>query len=118
MRALVAVFLLLTITCATPGGGGGIIQVAKDCTIQAGRDTAGPAIAEIESAVAMPTVASALAALERIAGTYGIAFVSCVVDRVTDESRMNLLRSNNQDPIAMRKMVNGRAWLDEHPSGL
>jgi hypothetical protein len=101
--------------CATTPSGGGPITVAKDCVIQAG-ETAGVAITEVESAVALPTVASAIAALERIAGQYGVAFVSCVVDRIVGESNIAFARSNEQDPVAMRKIFNGREWLARHPS--
>lgn len=113
LLALLSTWLALP-SCATTSSP---IAVTKDCLIQAGHDTAGPAITEIESAVAMPTVASALAALERIAGHYGIAFVSCVVDRVTGESQVAFARSNEQDGIALRKITNGHEWLELHPVG-
>jgi hypothetical protein len=105
--------------CATtpgPDGGTRIIEVGKDCAVQAGREVAGQAILEVETAVAQATPAAALGLLEAVGLKYGIAFVSCAVSQIIGESKANLARAGDAgSQLDAVKVVNGQLWLSEHP---
>lgn len=120
MRRLPSALLLalLSISMAIPGcatqTGATIIAVGKECGVDAANSLAGPAILEIETAVAQPSVGSALGSLESLAGQYGVAFVSCVVDHIFHEAAANMARGAG-DEGTKSKAANSSAWLARHP---
>lgn len=111
MKLLLALTVLVS-SCASTSST--LVIVSKACAVTAGKAVLPTAILEVENALALVTVSTALAALTSIAAKFGEAFVTCAVQEIVRESATNYARSDGTDAIAARKDLNGSAWLAQH----